>query len=218
MTSKKTRNFSCVLYGNENNLKDFLKSPEYIPRQFAYILHDKDKKDNGEEKKTHFHLILCYENARSIESIEKGLKKYMSVGEDNPQNAFIESCRDVKGAYGYLIHKNEPNKYQYSESDIVCSSSDYFTHVSSTNDYISLIMDYIDKQDRIITYSELVRRFGNLIAFTRINWIQVVKDHNDMRTLFNDYGELKQENNELKKHNHQLQSDILDLVLKDKGE
>ena len=216
MTSKKNRNFSCVLYGNVTNLNEFLKSAEYVPRQYAYIVHDKDIKDNGEVKKTHIHLILCYENARSLESVEKGLIKYMSIGEENLQNAFIEPCRDLKGAYGYLIHKNEPNKYQYSESDIVCSSSDYFTHVSSTNDYISVIMDFIDKQDRIVTYSELVRHFGNLIAFTRINWIQVVKEHNEMRTLFNDYGVIKSENKELKEHNHQLQSDILDLILKDK--
>ena len=212
----KSRNFSCVLYGNIHNLEDFVNNAETIPRAYAYIVHDKDILDNGDLKRLHIHLILCYSNARSIDSVEKSLLEYMNKNELEHQNVFIEPCRNVKSAFDYLIHKNNKDKYQYSLDDVVCSSIEFFQHQSSTNDFISQVLDFIEGCDRVVTYTELLRRYGNILSMCRVNWIYVLKEHNESYYLMNDLSKTKSELYEVKVHNKQLQSDLLDLVMEGK--
>lgn len=212
----KYRNFSCVLYGSLENLDEFLNTAETIPRAYAYIVHDKDILDNGEPKKTHIHLILSYSNARSIENVEKILLVYMNKNELQHQNVFIEPCRNIKSAFDYLTHKNDKNKYQYTIDNVVCSSIEFFQHQSSTNDYISHVLDFIEGCDRFVSYTELLRHFGNILSMCRVNWIYVLKEHNDSYVLMKDLCKTKSELYDVKVHNKQLQSDLLDLVMEGK--
>lgn len=212
----KSRNFSCVLYGNIHNLEDFVNNAETIPRAYAYIVHDKDILDNGDLKRVHIHLILCYTNPRSIDSVEKSLLEYMNKNELEHQNVFIEPCRNVKSSFDYLIHKNDKDKYQYPIDNVVCSSIDFFQHQSSTNDYISQILDFIESCDRFVSYTELLRHFGNILSMCRVNWIYVLKEHNDSYYLMKDLSKTKSELYDVKVHNKQLQSDLLDLVMEGK--
>ena len=73
-------------------------------------LHDRDLDPTGEPKKPHHHIILCFSGPTTynvVKAITDGL------GQPIPQP--LES---VRGYYRYLIHKDNPDKVQYSEADI----------------------------------------------------------------------------------------------------
>ena len=75
----------------------------------AYCLHDKDFDENGEIKKAHYHFIVCFKNPRSI----TGFAKELGI-----QANYIECCHDLVGSWQYLIHKNDPDKFQYCIDDV----------------------------------------------------------------------------------------------------
>ena len=117
----RSRNFSLVLYPNEDEKdRDTLK---YIKNNFeyAYIEHNEDiwdkditdeetgeiKYKKGEKKKPHTHVIINLKNARTIKSI----KEELNID-------YIESCNFYASAR-YLIHLGYPNKYQYNKKDII---------------------------------------------------------------------------------------------------
>lgn len=74
--------------------------------------HDKDKNPDGTLKKPHYHILLCYEGPTTGNNV-----KNLVCGElSQPIPLPVDS---VKGLYRYFYHRDNPEKYQYSESDIV---------------------------------------------------------------------------------------------------
>lgn len=115
----KFRTFACELYPEDD---EHMKILDYIKQHFeyAYILHDRDiweeeKVDEdgvtihnpGEKKKQHYHVILNFKNPRSLDKIkaELGLKH-------------LETCNFYFYSR-YLIHKDNPRKFQYNEDEIL---------------------------------------------------------------------------------------------------
>lgn len=74
-------------------------------------LHDKDINANGEVKKAHWHILLLF----------GGVKAYDQVKEITDQlNAPIpERCHNAKALVRYMAHMDNPEKAQYSQSDII---------------------------------------------------------------------------------------------------
>lgn len=85
------------------------------PKKYALIKHDKDVNEQGEQVEAHVHVMISYENARSLKSIAKALK-------DEPQ--FVEMWKGkAENGYSYLIHatKDSINKHQYSPSEVTAN-------------------------------------------------------------------------------------------------
>lgn len=82
------------------------------PKKYALIVHDKDINESGEHVEDHVHMMMSFDNARSIRSISKALK-------DKPQSIEMWKGKAENG-YSYLIHatKDSINKYQYSPIDV----------------------------------------------------------------------------------------------------
>ncbi|MFC6347875.1 Rep family protein [Vagococcus carniphilus] len=89
------------------NLEEVIKCIEtkIKPTEFAAIIHDKDEKDDGSLKDEHIHVMLHFENARSIENIAKLLK-------DKPQS-IQKWDKKLETGYSYLIHETENSKHQH---------------------------------------------------------------------------------------------------------
>jgi len=67
--------------------------------------------DNETEKKAHWHILLTFTGKKSYEQVLEITKKL---------NATIPMpCKNVKGLIRYFIHLDNPEKKQYSASDIV---------------------------------------------------------------------------------------------------
>lgn len=95
-----------------------LKSDLWTKNQIAYILHDKDVDDNGLLKKPHYHILVKFSDRRQINAISK---KYKC-----PENLIRWKC-DFKGSVRYLVHADDPDKFQYSWDDVTANFdlSDY---------------------------------------------------------------------------------------------
>jgi hypothetical protein len=101
----------------------FIAYPESVPENWVELLtqtglpiaisplHDKDLEANKEaNKKPHWHVILCYSGPQTFNAVKTITDKLNSP---NPI-----PLDNVRGNYHYLIHKDNPEKYQYDAKDI----------------------------------------------------------------------------------------------------
>jgi adenosyl cobinamide kinase/adenosyl cobinamide phosphate guanylyltransferase len=89
-------------------------------KKWAIITHDKDVLPDGQLKPAHFHCVLTFSNATTIKSIADCIGVEMQ---------FVEKIRTTtKSAMLYLVHRNDPDKHQYSQ-DEVKASFDYVSYV-----------------------------------------------------------------------------------------
>lgn len=127
--TKRTRCYAFELY-EENapqNLKEELNN---LHIKIAYILHDKDKyteadlqkyqKNNngnlpewkvGDIKKNHYHVVMKFDNVKSIKQILNLLEPF-GVN-------YVIPVQNERGMIRYLMHLDDKEKYQYSRSDVI---------------------------------------------------------------------------------------------------
>ena len=163
-----------------------LQSPEY---RAVGILHDKDtwteedQKENpehkaGELKKEQWHFVAKWKNADWNEAVAKDL---------GIEPRFIAMTKTFEGGALYLLHYNNPEKYQYNIEDCKGTLVPELKKLiaDETEDCRVLrILDLLDKHG-FLTMSDFiklvckeglysdVRRAGYLMA-------QMLKEHNDL--------------------------------------
>lgn len=82
-------------------------------KSYAIITHDKDILPNGQPKPPHFHCVLTFSNAKTIKSIAD------AIGVE-PQ--YVNKINTTtKSAQLYLVHRNNPEKYQYPPEEVQAS-------------------------------------------------------------------------------------------------
>lgn len=83
--------------------------------KYAGILHDKDRNEDNSLKQPHIHVMLKFENSRSIDNIAKILG-------DKPQ--YIQQWKgDSTNGYSYLIHAatTAQEQHQYDPSEVIAN-------------------------------------------------------------------------------------------------
>lgn len=105
----KRRNFTLSI---RQDKLEFIKLVEQCP-QYAWIVHDKDTNTDKDGVITpveeHVHAYIEFPNPRSFKSVAELLNV--------PENQ-VQKVIDKNGILQYLIHKNQPEKYQYPYEDI----------------------------------------------------------------------------------------------------
>lgn len=101
---------------DEEGLVNFVKDNNSVVDEYAYILHDRDVKEDGSPKESHYHFLFVLRRSRRLSDIQSCMKKVLQG------NVLLQSCHSVPDAYDYLTHEDEDNKASYNESDIVSSS------------------------------------------------------------------------------------------------
>ncbi|MDE6588758.1 MAG: replication protein [Oscillospiraceae bacterium] len=106
----KKRNWAFVLYPESAPVdwKDRLTKTG-LPCAIS-PLHDKDMNPTGEAKKSHYHILLCYSGPTAFSVVER-----LTKGLNQPIPQAVEQ---IRGYYRYLTHEDNPEKAQYSKSDI----------------------------------------------------------------------------------------------------
>lgn len=85
-------------------------------KTFAFIVHDKDIREDGELKSKHFHCVLTFKDTTTSSVIANAL---------HIEEQFVNKIKTTtKSAELYLIHKNNPEKYQYNPNNVI-SNFDY---------------------------------------------------------------------------------------------
>lgn len=102
----------------------FILYPESAPKDWKQLiserglpfcispLHEYDlKNEEGELKKPHHHIILCYSGPTTFNNVKR-----LTV--DELGQTIPKPIDHIGGAHDYLTHKNHPDKFQYSEDEI----------------------------------------------------------------------------------------------------
>jgi hypothetical protein len=144
----------------------FIVYPESAPKNWQEMLqetrlrmaispcHDKDVDENGTDdhaKKAHYHVILCWDGGSTTYSVVKRITD--SLNAPMPQ-----VCGSVRGSYRYLTHKDNADKYQYDERDIVNLNGfnilDYTELTSREIDEIFIKLTELARYSSISEYDE----------------------------------------------------------------
>lgn len=73
-------------------------------------LHDRDENPTGEPKKSHHHILLCYNGPTAFSVVKR-----LTMGLNQPIPQPVEQ---MQGYYRYLTHEDNPEKAQYDKADI----------------------------------------------------------------------------------------------------
>lgn len=125
---KRGRNWWFVVY--PDSLPDnwlALLDEMHIPI-FVSPLHDKDINANGEPKKPHYHVILMFDGNKSFEQI-------LEISQCLLHGTIPQRIDHLRGAVRYLIHADNPEKFQYDVKDIIslcCADLDSAMQKSAT--------------------------------------------------------------------------------------
>lgn len=96
---------------------------------FVSPLHDSDKYESnvlegneikhkkGDFKKAHFHFIWVFDSVKSQPQVQS---IFNSLHKENTSVPLVMQCFSLRGAVRYLIHKDNKEKAQYSEDDLLC--------------------------------------------------------------------------------------------------
>lgn len=140
---KKSRNWNCVVYNyNPLELSIYLQQSEWC-LHYALIEHEHDlEKDGKTPKKPHIHLLLNVNMPVSKTWVHNRIYRIKGL----PGELFANIITDKYMLYRYLTHKDDKDKYQYSEDQILSNDISYWKiqYSEKENDVESLINDILD--------------------------------------------------------------------------
>lgn len=134
----------------------FIVYPESLPLNWRDVLddyhvpwcesplHDRDLNPDGDLKKPHIHVCLFFDGPKSYNQILEITNK---VNGTIPQK-----IASAKGMIRYLVHLDNPEKAQYSFSDILCHSGfDYECYLKPNSqlryEYIEAMQEWVDDSE-----------------------------------------------------------------------
>ena len=111
----KSKYFCCILYPDSStyDVDKVIKSLAEEHLTFAVSpIHDKDIEDDGSLKKGHYHLLLAYSSATTLNNIRGWFK---ACGMPESELHSVRVCASGVGYFRYLTHKDNPEKAQYDD-------------------------------------------------------------------------------------------------------
>lgn len=164
----RTRNFATVVY-KESAPDDWMEilRDEMIPA-FVSPYHDSDVNPDGTPKKPHYHVMLMFESVKTVEQASEVFKKIGGVG--------CEKVNNVRSYGRYLCHLDNPEKHQYSPTDVKSfSGADYLSIIGTPADRYKAIreMQEFCDQEHIVSFAALMR----YAASNRDDWFRLLCDN-----------------------------------------
>lgn len=173
---ERARNWTILVYEDSapENWREII-SDLHVP---AYVspYHDRDVRANGEPKKPHWHVVLCFKGKKSIQQIQ-------AISDQLSGTRVIwEECAvgDLAGMVRYLVHFDDGDKAQYDINEIqTFAGADVLAHFAEATDVdeaVGEMMDWLCEQG--------VTSFAALSRYARANrkdWFRVLTSK---RTVF----------------------------------
>lgn len=176
MPKVKARTMNLVLYpeSQQSAIDSIIRNCCYVG-----ILHDRDTDVNGLLKKPHYHFIVRFKQARWSSAFAKELGI-----EDH-----IESTLSFERSVRYLVHMDNPEKYQYSQNDLICSEELRPSVAKCLSEFVceelcvKAILDLIESYPYPISYSYVLHRvleLGLYGEFRRMGFLagELIREHN----------------------------------------
>ena len=147
-TTESSLSMSLVCYpesmdGSISSILDGLNA-KYGIKEYAYILHDCDREDDGTLKKEHYHLYVKFLKRVSYSTIAKAFNI-------NANSDLIDNARDRNRVIRYMTHQDYAEKYQYdfefihtylinsTELEAICSNDVDNIPTNETIDFNNLL-------------------------------------------------------------------------------
>lgn len=131
--------------------------------------HQFDTNEDGTPKKPHWHVVLPFEGNKSYEQV-KDISNRCSGVEVIP-------VKSMPGMIQYLIHKNNPEKYQYKKADIQTFGIDidqYFGLTSSQMQAEASKMVAFIYDNYITEFSD----FAKMVHDINLDWEYILMNRN----------------------------------------
>lgn len=163
----KSKYFCCILYPDSStyDVDKIIKSLAEELFTFAVSpLHDRDIEDDGSFKKAHYHLLLAYSSATTLNNIRCW---FNACGLPETELHSVRVCASGVGYFRYLTHKDNPDKVQYDDKDIIVfnDSGELFKKFSKTaSEKIDDLVRIFQIVDELNTIS-----FHSLIQYLMLN-------------------------------------------------
>ena len=158
MKNVKKRYWAMVLYP-ESAPPDWREKLQATGIQCAISpLHNQDVNPDNTKKKEHYHIILCYEGPTTFNNVNSLCE---SLNQPIPQ-----PLEQLRGYYRYLVHKDNPEKYQYSQDLITTLNGfDVNNYLELTNDQVlsgmKVLVQLINDND-IFEYCDLINMVNEM--------------------------------------------------------
>lgn len=153
----RSRAYAFLMYQESmaKNWQDVIKAT-HVPVAVAF--HDKDTNPDGEIKKPHYHVLVKFDSKKSVSQIVDIVTDLVAETGGVPSP---ETVGSVRGYARYLLHLDNPEKYQYDRATALYlfNGFDYDVIIARDDDdykTLSAIYDYIDTND-VEYYSDLMR-------------------------------------------------------------
>ena len=106
----RTRNFATVVYP-ESAPEDWMEllTQQFVPA-FISPLHDQDLDPTGDPKKPHYHVIIKFDNVKTLTQAKEVVDVIGGVG--------CEPVKSLRAYTRYLCHLDNPEKARYSMDDV----------------------------------------------------------------------------------------------------
>lgn len=107
----------CVYGWTVEKVAEFLENWSVV-KDYAYIVHDKDVRDDGTPKEPHIHCMIRFTGAVPTSAILARAKS-ITGNETTVTISQLERCKKWKSAIAYLTHENVQGKHVYERTEII---------------------------------------------------------------------------------------------------
>jgi hypothetical protein len=151
--NKRTRNWTFIVYPESAATKWQNVLDDIHVQWVQSPLHDKDINPDSDdhEKKAHWHIMVMFDGVKSYEQIKELTDKIKAT--------IPQKCHSAKGLVRYMIHLDNPEKYQYDRKDIIAHCGVDITELLkpslSTRYFCIREMMYFVQEHDVIYYSDL---------------------------------------------------------------
>lgn len=139
-------------------------------------LHDKDKTEEGELKKEHFHIMLLFDGVKTMQQAQK-------IFDDIKATQCI-AVNSVRGQARYLCHLDDLDKEPYDTGNVVAlNGADYFSLIELPSNKYQVVRDiiYYCTENNITSFAELLEysSLNNEVWFRSLcdNSAYIVKEY-----------------------------------------
>lgn len=175
----RTRCFMFTLYEEEPGFEEYYNKISL--GRYAGIIHDQDVDDAGQPLKPHYHFVVYFKDKKSLEQVSE----YYDIAVNR-----IEKYNSLETALLYLIHRNQPSKFQYNENNVFGNlKSKLISFVEDIedigeNEKVSYIIDYIDSINDFVSFSDVMKWacINNCFAELRraqTLFVNLIREHNN---------------------------------------
>lgn len=163
LPKQRVRCFSLSSYIDTDSILTFLKRADWI-HHWAVAYHDKDVKKDGTRKEPHTHVLIYTFCGKTCSSILRHFDRLaFALSNDNPQSTLIEIPTSMEVMYRYLLHLDDPEKFQYDPSVRITDDMMYWSKMEKTDEMtasknygLSMVNDLLDG----VNYRTMCERYG----------------------------------------------------------